>query len=111
MRKILYVEDLVPQPPTFRRSGRKPIGQFWGYKVIGRFDKPEDFYYKDADGNIKPVALLKGEKPNLFDAAFLRKWAYKGVCDALAGEDLGLKFGGEQYKAYYERQNVSDTVK
>ena len=54
---------------------------------------------------------LKGEKPNLFDAAFLRKWAYKGVCDALAGEDLGLKFGGEQYKAYYERQNVSDTVK
>ena len=54
---------------------------------------------------------LKGEKPNLFDASFLRKWAYKGVCDALAGEDLGLKFGGEQYKAYYERQNVSDTVK
>ncbi len=40
----------------------KPIGQFWGYKVIGRFDKPEDFYYKDADGNVKPVALPKGTK-------------------------------------------------
>lgn len=38
----------------------KPIGQFWGYKVIGRFDAPEDFYYKDANGNIKPVALPKG---------------------------------------------------
>ncbi len=38
----------------------KPIGQFWGYKVIGRFDKPEDFYYKDADGNVKAVALPKG---------------------------------------------------
>ena len=38
----------------------KPIGQFWGFKVIGRFDKPEDFYYKDAEGNIKPVALPKG---------------------------------------------------
>ena len=38
----------------------KPIGQFWGYKVIGRFDKPEDFYYKDADGNIKQVAMPKG---------------------------------------------------
>ena len=38
----------------------KPIGQFWGYKVIGRFDKPEDFYYKDAEGNIKAVALPKG---------------------------------------------------
>ena len=54
---------------------------------------------------------LKGETPNLFDASFLRKWAYKGVCDALAGEDLGLKFGGEAYKAFYEKQNVSDTVK
>ena len=54
---------------------------------------------------------LKGETPNLFDASFLRKWAYKGVCDALAGEDLGLKLGGESYKTYYEKQNVSDTVK
>lgn len=38
----------------------QPIGQFWGYKVIGRFDKPEDFYYKDADGNVKPVAIPEG---------------------------------------------------
>ena len=38
----------------------KPIGQFWGYKVIGRFDNPEDFYYRDAEGNVKPVALPKG---------------------------------------------------
>ena len=38
----------------------QPIGQFWGYKVIGRFDKPEDFYYKDANGNVKPVALPEG---------------------------------------------------
>ena len=53
---------------------------------------------------------LKDEKPNLFDASFLRKWAYKGVCDALAGEDVGLKFGGEAYKAYYENENVSSTV-
>lgn len=37
-----------------------PIGQFWGHKVIGRFNNPEDFYYKDADGNVKPVALPEG---------------------------------------------------
>ncbi len=37
-----------------------PIGMFWGYKVIGRFNKAEDFYYKDADGNVKPVALPEG---------------------------------------------------
>ena len=53
---------------------------------------------------------LKGEKPNLFDASFKRKWAYKGVCDALAGEDIGLQFGSDAYKAYYELQNVSNTV-
>lgn len=40
----------------------QPIGQFWGYKVIGRFDKPEDFYYKDADGNVKQVAIPEGSK-------------------------------------------------
>ena len=38
----------------------KPIGQLYGYKVIGRFDKAEDFYYKDAEGNVKPVALPEG---------------------------------------------------
>ena len=53
---------------------------------------------------------LEGGKPNLFDDANLRKWAYKGVCDGIAGEDLGLKYGGEDYKAYYEKQNVSSTV-
>ena len=54
---------------------------------------------------------LKGEVPNLFDKDYLRKWAYKGFCDGLAGEDLGLKYGGEDYKAYYEKNNVSSTVK
>ena len=38
----------------------QPIGQFWGYKVIGRFDKPEDFYYKDANGNVQRVAIPEG---------------------------------------------------
>lgn len=37
-----------------------PVGQFWGYKVIGRFDKPEDFFYTDAEGNVKQVALPEG---------------------------------------------------
>ena len=54
---------------------------------------------------------LKGQKPNLFDENFKRKWAYKGVCDALSGEDIGLTFGSDSYKTYYEKQNVSDTVK
>ena len=53
---------------------------------------------------------LNGEVPNLWDKEFKRKWAYKGVCDGLAGEDLGLKFGGEDYRVFYETNNVSNTV-
>lgn len=38
----------------------EPIAQFWGYKVIGRFDKPTDFYEHDSDGNLRRVALPEG---------------------------------------------------
>lgn len=41
---------------------------------------------------------LKGDAPNLFDANLARKWAYKGVCDAIAGEDIGAKLSGEKWK-------------
>ncbi|MDR1984643.1 MAG: TonB-dependent receptor [Prevotellaceae bacterium] len=36
----------------------QPIGQFYGYQIIGRFEKPTDFYYKDADGNIKRTPVM-----------------------------------------------------
>lgn len=42
-----------------RTAVDQPIGQFYGYKVIGRFEKATDFYYKDADGNLKQTALQK----------------------------------------------------
>lgn len=38
----------------------EPIAQFYGLKVIGRFDEPTDFYYHDADGNVKQVAIPAG---------------------------------------------------
>jgi TonB-linked SusC/RagA family outer membrane protein len=38
----------------------EPIGQFWGYKVIGRFDNPTDFYKRDANGNVVQVAIPEG---------------------------------------------------
>jgi len=40
-----------------RTSVGEPIGQFYGYKVIGRFDKATDFYYRNEDGEIVPTAL------------------------------------------------------
>ena len=54
------------------------------------------------------VYWLPDESPNLFDANGQRKWAYKGVCDGIAGEDLGLKFNGDDYKAWYEKNNTGN---
>lgn len=53
---------------------------------------------------------LNGDVPNIFDSNYQRKWAYKGVCDGIAGQDLGLQYGGDDYKAYYDKNNVSTTV-
>ena len=63
-----------------------------------------------SDNEAEHEYWLKGQVPNLFDKDYKRKWAYKGFCDGIAGEDLGLKFGGDEYKAYYEKNNVSSSV-
>ena len=63
-----------------------------------------------SDNEAEHEYWLKGQVPNLFDKDYKRKWAYKGVCDGIAGEDLGLKYGGNDYKAYYEKNNVSSSV-
>ena len=76
-----------------------PEAQQSGITIWGLSDNADEHEY-----------WLKGDVPNIFDANYLRKWAYKGVCDGIAGEDLGLKYGGDDYRAYYEKQNVSSTV-
>lgn len=44
-----------------RTAVGKPIGQYYGYKVIGRFETATDFYYKDADGTIKETPRPEGQ--------------------------------------------------
>ena len=63
-----------------------------------------------SDNENEHLYWLNGDAPNLFDSSYKRKWAYKGFCDGIAGEDLGLQYGGDDYKAYYENDNVSSTV-
>jgi endo-1,4-beta-xylanase len=63
-----------------------------------------------SDNAVEHEYWLNGDVPNIFDADFLRKWAYKGVADGLAGKDLGTQYGGDAYKAYYEKNNVSGSV-
>ena len=69
-----------------------------------------DTIWSLSDNEAEHEYWLKGQVPNLFDKDYKRKWSYKGFCDGIAGEDLGLKFGGEEYKAYYEKNNVSSSV-
>lgn len=76
-----------------------PEAQQSGITIWGLSDNADEHTY-----------WIPNDAPNLYDANYLRKWAYKGVCDGIAGEDLGLKYGGDDYKAYYEKQNVSSTV-
>jgi GH35 family endo-1,4-beta-xylanase len=41
---------------------------------------------------------LPDDKPNLFDANYGRKHAYKGVCDGLAGYDISTDFDGTMWQ-------------
>lgn len=43
-----------------RTAVGQPIGQFFGYKVIGRFESATDFYYKDEEGNVVPTPIPEG---------------------------------------------------
>lgn len=43
-----------------RTAVDEAIGQFYGYKVIGRFEKATDFYYKNEQGEVVPTALPDG---------------------------------------------------
>ena len=40
-----------------RTAVGQPIGQFYGYKVIGRFEDATDFYYRNDAGDIVPTPL------------------------------------------------------
>jgi TonB-linked SusC/RagA family outer membrane protein len=43
-----------------RTTVDESIGQFYGYKVIGRFNKATDFYYKDGNGSVQEVPRPEG---------------------------------------------------
>lgn len=47
---------------------------------------------------------LPNDAPNLFDANYGRKHAYKGVCDGIAGKDISEDFSGDDWKNAYETE-------
>jgi len=117
--KLVRVTELDINPNTKDPSANQYKAQSDCYQMIMESYKanvPEAqqsgiTIWSLSDNPVEHEYWLKDMKPNLFDADYKRKWAYKGFCDGIAGEDLGLKYGGDDYKAYYEKNNVSSTIK
>lgn len=52
---------------------------------------------------------LNGDAPNLFDANYGRKLAYKYFCDGLAGKDISEEFTGSDWKDTIETEETEET--
>lgn len=61
-----------------------PQTQQAGITIWGISDNPDEHVY-----------WIPDDAPNLFDANYARKHAYKGVCDGLAGKDVSADFPGD----------------
>ncbi|MDR1763260.1 MAG: endo-1,4-beta-xylanase, partial [Dysgonamonadaceae bacterium] len=61
-----------------------PEAQRYGITVWGISDNEQEHVY-----------WLTNDAPNLWDADYARKHAYKGFCDGLAGRDVSADFSGE----------------
>lgn len=61
-----------------------PEAQRYGITIWGVSDREEEH-----------INWIPDDAPNLWDANFARKWAYKGVADGLAGRDVSEDFTGE----------------
>ncbi|MBJ2127219.1 endo-1,4-beta-xylanase [Flavobacterium sp. IB48] len=64
-----------------------PAGQQYGITIWGVSDNSKEHEY-----------WLPNESPNIWDANYVRKHAYKGTADGLAGKDVSLGFSGELQK-------------
>ncbi|MEO8236470.1 MAG: endo-1,4-beta-xylanase [Flavobacterium sp.] len=64
-----------------------PAAQQYGVTIWGVSDRVKEHVY-----------WLPDESPNLWDANYVRKHAYKGTADGLAGKDVSLDFSGELVK-------------
>jgi endo-1,4-beta-xylanase len=61
-----------------------PAAQQYGITIWGVSDNEQEHEY-----------WLPNESPNVWDASYKRKHAYKGVADGLAGKDVSKDFSGE----------------
>ena len=75
-----------------------PEAQRGGFVIWGVSDAADEHEY-----------WIPNDAPNLFDANYGRKVAYKGVCDGIAGTDLGADFTGDMWKDLVESEDDETT--
>lgn len=74
-----------------------PAEQRSAITIWGVSDKPDEHEY-----------WLKDQSPNIWNADYERKTAYKGVCDAIAGKDLSADFNGDEWKNVVETEDEDE---
>jgi TonB-linked SusC/RagA family outer membrane protein len=55
----------------------QPIGQFYGYEVIGRFEKATDFYYKNANGETVRTPVMSDLPINETSGVWIGDYIYR----------------------------------
>ena len=85
-------DDLQKQSDVYQMiiesyKANVPEAQRGGFVIWGVSDAADEHVY-----------WIPNDAPNLFDANYGRKVAYKGVCDGIAGKDIGAEFTGDMWK-------------
>lgn len=78
-----------------------PEAQRGGITIWGVSDDPDEHVY-----------WIPDDAPNLFDAKYNRKLAYKGFCDGIAGYDIATDFSGADWANdnYNNRTEYDDEI-
>ncbi|MDR1526098.1 MAG: TonB-dependent receptor [Dysgonamonadaceae bacterium] len=72
----------------------QPIGQFFGYEVIGRFEKATDFYRIDADGNVVRTPVMFDLPINETSGVWIGDYIYRDSNDDGVIDELDRVFIG-----------------
>lgn len=110
--KLVRVTELDVQVGTTTPSAEQLATQAEVYQMI--FDSYRENVPQAQQSGITIWTLTDSKKeheywlsedaPNLFDASYGRKHAYKGVCDGIAGKDISEDFNGDDWKNAYETE-------
>ncbi len=110
--KLVRVTELDVQVGTTSPTADQLLSQAETYRMIVESYKenvPEAqqsgiTIWTLSDNAAEHEFWLEGDAPNLFDADYGRKLAYKYFCDGLAGKDIAEEFDGLYWKNLHETE-------